>query len=174
MNSATRSKRPKVHCRPERQRRATILTVRSDSQKTRSDLALLRSVPPPIAAAPAWPFLPPPPPPPHLLRVHSHLLIGSHGNATESLYWSEPYSRVDLFSAVLSCLMITAAVLLVDAVGAVQLPLVCDGGASADLHLHLPQDALPLTPHPPDRVRLHTRLSFSFINLKEYCCDVLI
>lgn len=59
-----------------------------------------------------------------------------------------------------------------DAVGAVQFPLVCDGGASVDLHLHLPQDALSLSPHPPDRVRLHTRL-FLKKNLKEYCCDAV-
>ena len=44
-----------------------------------------------------------------------------------------------------------------DTVCAFQLPLVRDGGAAADLHLYLPQDALPLPPRPPDRVRLHTR-----------------
>lgn len=49
-----------------------------------------------------------------------------------------------------------------DTVCAFQLPLVRDGGAAADLHLHLPQDALPLPPHPPDRVRLHTLYLFFF------------
>jgi hypothetical protein len=44
-------------------------------------------------------------------------------------------------------------VTLTDAVGAIQLPLVRDGGAAAHLHLHIPQDALPLPPHPTDRVR---------------------
>jgi hypothetical protein len=53
-----------------------------------------------------------------------------------------------------SGLMAALVVSLTDAVGSVQLPLVRDGGAVADLHLHIPQDALPLPPHPTDRVRL--------------------
>ncbi|CAL9057493.1 unnamed protein product [Musa banksii] len=38
------------------------------------------------------------------------------------------------------------------AVGAVQFPLVPDGGAAGDLHLHLHQDAVPCHPREEDRV----------------------
>lgn len=44
-------------------------------------------------------------------------------------------------------------VVVVDAVCALQLPLLRHRRAAADLHLHLPQDALPLHPRPTDRVR---------------------
>ena len=153
---------------PECQRRDTIPAVRSrprsHTRKRRKEPGNRLSCLAPLAAVAS---LRRPAPPPCLFGVRFHLLVRCHGNATESLCWSEPYSRVDLLVMFTPppCL-ITAAASLVDAVGAVQLPLVCDGGAAADLHLHLPHDALPLSPHPPDRVRLHSYSSF-----REYCCD---
>jgi hypothetical protein len=57
-----------------------------------------------------------------------------------------------------------------DTVCALQLPLVRDGGAAAYLHLHVPQDALPLPPNPPDRVRLYTRL---FLFYKEASANII-